>query len=145
MIYTELTVKAMKIAYAAHHGQYDKGGVPYILHPVHVAEQMSDEMATCAALLHDVVEDTEITFANLAEEFPQRIIDALKLLTHDEDEDYYEYVRRLRDDPIALEVKLADLAHNMDESRLMCAEHVTEEKMSYLREKYRKAKELLRE
>ena len=56
MIYTELTIKAMNLAYAAHHGQFDKGGVPYIFHPIHLAEQMDDEVSTCVALLHDTVE-----------------------------------------------------------------------------------------
>ena len=62
MIYTELTKKAITIAYYAHHGQIDKGGMPYIFHPYHLAEQMDDEISTCAALLHDVVEDTDVTF-----------------------------------------------------------------------------------
>ena len=61
MVYTPLTIKAMKLAYAAHHGQTDKSGVPYIFHPYHVAEQMTDEFTTCVALLHDVVEDTGLT------------------------------------------------------------------------------------
>ena len=61
MIYTPLTIKAMKLAYKAHEGQYDQSGVPYIFHPVHVAEQMDDEITTCIALLHDVLEDTSVT------------------------------------------------------------------------------------
>ena len=62
MIYTALTKKAMKVAYEAHHGQTDRSGTPYIFHPFHVAEQMDDELSVCTALLHDVIEDTEITF-----------------------------------------------------------------------------------
>ena len=58
MIYTPLTQAAMNMAYRAHHGQSDKAGVPYIFHPIHLAEQMTDEATTCAALLHDVLEDT---------------------------------------------------------------------------------------
>ena len=58
MIYTFLTKKAMKLAYAAHHGQTDKSGVPYIFHPIHLAEQMEDEATTIAALLHDLIEDS---------------------------------------------------------------------------------------
>ena len=61
MLYTPLTIQAMKIAYTAHHGQVDKGGVPYIFHPIHLAELMKDEYTTCVALLHDVVEDTDVT------------------------------------------------------------------------------------
>ena len=60
MIYTALTKKAMKVAYEAHHGQTDRSGTPYIFHPFHVAEQMDDELSVCTALLHDVIEDTEI-------------------------------------------------------------------------------------
>ena len=67
MIYTPLTMKAMKIAYDAHHGQVDKSGVPYIFHPCHLAEQMTDEVSTCVALLHDVAEDTDVTLEQLAQ------------------------------------------------------------------------------
>lgn len=70
MIYTELTNKAIKLAYQAHEGQLDKAGMPYILHPIHLAEQMDDEISTCVAILHDVVEDTDVTFEDLEKEFP---------------------------------------------------------------------------
>ena len=66
MIYTELTKKAMSMAYKAHHGQVDKSGTPYIFHPIHLAEQMDDELSCCAALLHDTVEDCSDK-TNLAE------------------------------------------------------------------------------
>ena len=101
MIYTPLTVKAMQTAYEAHLGQYDKCGVPYILHPVHLAEQMNDEYTVCAALLHDVAEDTDITLEQLAEHFPAPVIEALRLLTHEDGTDYFTYVRRLKDNDIA--------------------------------------------
>ena len=65
MIYTPLTIKAARIAYEAHHGQFDLCGMPYVFHPYHVAEQMTDEYTTCVALLHDVVEDTDVTFEDL--------------------------------------------------------------------------------
>ena len=71
MIYTELTIKAMNLAYSAHHGQFDKGGVPYIFHPIHLAESMDDEISTCVALLHDTVEDTDVTLEQLAQAFPR--------------------------------------------------------------------------
>ena len=80
MIYTPLTKKAIKLAYKAHKGQYDKAGLPYITHPLHLAESMDDKYTTIAALLHDVVEDTDITLDDLANEFPKEVIDALKLL-----------------------------------------------------------------
>ena len=118
MIYTPLTLKAMQIAYKAHHGQTDKAGAPYIFHPMHLAEQMNDEFSVCAALLHDVAEDTDITLDELAEDFPERVIAALRLLTHQPDTDYFDYIRALRSDEIAAAVKLADLRHNSDAARL---------------------------
>lgn len=118
MIYTDLTRKAMQIAYDAHHGAVDSTGVPYIFHPMHLAEQMDTEYACCAALLHDVVEDTDITLDDLrAAGFPLPVIVAVGLLTHDPRVDYFDYVRALKANPIAKAVKLADLKHNSDLSR----------------------------
>ena len=145
MIYTELTKKAMKITYDAHHGQVDKGGMPYIFHPYHLAEQMDDEISTCAALLHDVVEDTDVTFEDLEKEFPPAVMEVLKLLTHADDEDYYVYVSRLKYHPIAKKIKLADIAHNSDESRLVGTDMDNPETKEYFRRKYSKAIEILSE
>ena len=118
MIYTPQTRKAMIIAYNAHYGQKDKSGLPYIHHPLHLAEQMSSEETCIVALLHDVVEDTDITFDNLKNEFSDEIIKALELLTHDKSVDYFEYIKKLKSNPIAKIVKIADLRHNSDRSRL---------------------------
>ena len=118
MIYTDLTIKAMNLAYTAHHGQFDKGGVPYIFHPIHLAERMDDEISTCVALLHDTVEDTDVTLEQLAGEFPREVVDAVRLLTHPEGVEYFEYVRAIRQNSIAVKVKLADLAHNGDPKRI---------------------------
>lgn len=145
MIYTKLTQKAMQTAYRAHHGQTDCNGMPYIFHPYHLAEQMDDEISCCAALLHDVAEDTEITLDELAKEFPQEIIEALKLLTHEAGTDYFEYVRKIKDNPLAKKVKLADLEHNMDRSRIVDESVVSAEKLSEWDEKYSKAIEILTE
>ena len=117
MIYTDLTVKAMNIAYTAHHGQKDKCGVPYIFHPIHLAEQMNSEYTVCAALLHDVAEDTDTTIEQLAEIFPAEVIKAVQLLTHRKDTAYEDYIKAIASDPIAKAVKLADLAHNSDPQR----------------------------
>ena len=142
MIYTKLTCEAMKIAYAAHHGQVDKGGIPYIFHPMHLAEQMDDEYSTCVALLHDVMEDTDTTFTELAAIFPREVMDALALLTHEDGVDYYEYVAKIKHNPIAKAVKLADLTHNSDETRMVgIADPAT---LKRWEEKYRKAFEILR-
>ena len=144
MIYTELTNKAMKIAYAAHHGQVDYNGIPYIFHPIHLAEAMEDEISCCAALLHDVVEDTEVTMAELAKEFPAPVIEVLKLLTHEEGTDYFDYVRSIKRNPVAVKIKLADLAHNSDQSRCI-GSGLTEEKLVYWKQKYAKALDILAE
>ena len=118
MVYTELTKKAMLIAYDAHHGQFDKGGYPYINHPIHLAEQMENEYECCVALLHDVVEDTDVTFEDLESEFPSEVIEALKLLTHDKDVEYMDYVKKIKTNEISTKVKLADLKPNYDRTRI---------------------------
>lgn len=140
MIYTHLTNEALKLAYRAHHGQVDKGGIPYIFHPYHLAEQMQDEYTTCVALLHDVVEDTDVTLEALAAIFPKEVVDAVALMTHREGEPYLDYVARIKENPLARTVKLADLRHNTDESRL---ENASEETLAYYRAKYKKAFEIL--
>ena len=99
MIYTPLTKKALKISFKAHKDQVDKSGLPYVYHPFHLAEQMNDENSTCVALLHDVVEDTDISLDDLASDgFPAEVIEALTLMTHNDNVPYMDYVRtgRLR-------------------------------------------------
>jgi len=142
MIYTPLTIRDMQIAYDAHHGQTDKAGVPYVFHPLHLAEAMEDEICCCAALLHDVVEDTAVTLEDLAAVFPPEVVEAVALLTHEEGTDYFDYVRRIRSNPIALKVKLADLAHNSDVTRF-AGVSVPEDRIGYFRDKYTKAKAIL--
>ena len=144
MLYTPLTCKAMALAYRAHHGQLDPSGVPYHFHPVHLAEQMTDELTTCAALLHDVVEDTPVTFEDLATQFPPEVVETVRCLTHDKSEDYETYLLRIKANPIARKVKLADLAHNMDESR-NCTGSIPQERIEHWRRKYRRASALLQE
>ena len=142
MIYTEMTVKALKMAYRAHLGQMDYNDVPYIFHPFHLAEQMDDEISCTVALLHDVVEDTAITFDDLAQEFPTQVVELVRLLTHGENEDYFAYINRIKTNPIATRVKLADLAHNSDESRNVGTK-LPAERLLYWKEKYAKARDLL--
>ena len=140
MIYTALTKKAMRIAFEAHKEQTDKNGMPYIYHPVHLAEQMSDEATTCVALLHDVVEDTDMTFEQLqAEGFTPEIIAAIRLMTHDDNVPYMDYVAEIKKNAIASAVKLADLRHNSDLTRL---DHVDEKALARA-EKYKQAIDLL--
>ena len=119
MIYTEQTKKAILLAFQAHEGQKDRSGLPYVMHPIHLAEQMTTEDACVVAMLHDVLEDTDMTVEDLrAHDFSEKQIHAVELLTRTKEEDYFEYIRRLKDDPLARSVKLADLAHHMDRTRL---------------------------
>lgn len=138
MIYTELTKRALRFAYDAHHGQLDKGGLPYINHPLHVAERMKDENACAVALLHDVIEDTATTPEELRAQFPATVCDAVEALTRRPGEDYFDYVRRAGANPLARAVKLADLAHNLDATRT-APESVSAERMK----KYRRARRML--
>lgn len=144
MIYTELTRKAMVIAYNAHHGQEDKSGVPYIFHPVHLAEQMHDEYSVCVALLHDTVEDTNLTLDDLAKEFPKEIVDAVALLTHDKSESYETYLKKIKTNSLAMSVKMADVEHNSTFNRIPSGA-LTQQTMDKLTRKYEKAKKILSE
>ena len=142
MIYTEKTKEALKLCFEAHKNQMDKSGMPYIFHPFHLAEQMETEETPIVALLHDIVEDTRYTFRHLEKRgFSKEVIDAIKLLTHNDGSDYMEYVKRIKYNPIAKAVKLADLKHNSDITRL---NEVTEKALKR-REKYLEAIKLLEE
>ncbi len=135
MIYTDMTRKAILLIFDRHAGQLDKSGIPYVTHPLHVAESMTDEDSTCAALLHDIVEDTGMTFEELRSMgFSERVVNALRYLTHEDGVDYYDYVRHIAENPLALQVKLADLRHNADLTRLTT---VTEKDLRRA-EKYRR-------
>lgn len=141
MIYTPMTKKALRIAYKAHEGQVDKTGIPYIFHPFHLAESMTDENSTIVALLHDVIEDTGWTIDDLANEgFNEDILTALKLMTHNPAEPYMDYISRLSTCPVARQVKLADLYHNSDRTRV----ENPDEKMLKRWEKYDRAIQLLK-
>ena len=142
MLYTDMTKKALKLCFEAHKDQYDKSGMPYVFHPFHLAEQMTDEDSTVVALLHDVMEDTDCAIEDLREfGFPEQVLAALTLMTHDSSVPYLEYVAGLKANPIARTVKLADLRHNSDLSRLSI---VTDKDLQRV-EKYKKAIRLLEE
>ena len=142
MLYTDNTKKALKLCFEAHKDQKDKSGIPYVFHPFHLAEQMETEETTIVALLHDVVEDTDYTIDDIKNMgFSDAIIDAIRLMTHNDGSDYMDYVRRIKSNPIAKAVKLADLRHNSDLSRL----DKVDDKALTRREKYLKAMEILEE
>ena len=119
MIYTPLTCRAMRLAYDAHRGQTDRGGLP------------------------DVVEDAGVPFDALERAFPPEVTRAVRLLTHAPGTDYFDYVRALRSDPIARAVKLADLEHNADESRLCDCAQIDGFGRAARREKYARARAIL--
>ena len=142
MIYTEMTKKALKLCFAAHKDQTDKSGIPYVFHPFHLAEQMNDEDTTVVALLHDVIEDTSYSLDDLrAMGFNEQVLDALALMTHDKRIPYMDYVAKIKENGLARTVKLADLKHNSDLSRL---DTVDEKAMKRI-DKYRQAIALLSE
>lgn len=121
MYYSDLVKKACSIMFDAHKEDFDKSGYPYVFHPYFLATQMEDEDSVCVALMHDVIEDhgDRYTFESLTEMgFGSSIIDALKLLTHDNSVPYMEYVKAIAANPIARKVKMADLRHNLDTRRL---------------------------
>ena len=110
---------AVRIVAEAHRGQVDKSGLPYILHPLAVASKVDTLELKTIALLHDTIEDTDVTAEYLIEQgIPQEIVEVVELLTKPEDEEYESYLRRVKKNPKALAVKLADLAHNTDPSRV---------------------------
>jgi (p)ppGpp synthase/HD superfamily hydrolase len=111
--------KAISIAVSAHVGQKDKADKPYILHPLRLMFKMQTENEMIAAVLHDVVEDTDWTLERLeAEGFDEEVIIAVKLLTHDKKVPYKKYIKAIKTNKIALRVKLADLEDNMDIKRI---------------------------
>ncbi len=140
MIYTPKTKKALGLCFEAHKEQVDKSGLPYVFHPFHLAEQMETEETTIVALLHDIVEDTPYTISDLESEgFDKAVLDAIALMTHEDGVDYMDYVAKIKENPIAKAVKLADLRHNSDLTRL----DTIDEKALKRRENYLKAIELL--
>lgn len=137
-----LLEKALQIATVAHIYQVDKAGAPYIFHPIRVSNRCSTDEERIVALLHDTIEDTEVTAEYLLMEgFPRNIVDAILSVTRNKDESYEDLIRRSRFNPIGRQVKLHDLEDNMDITRL---EQITESDLSRLN-KYLKAYKYLKE
>jgi (p)ppGpp synthase/HD superfamily hydrolase len=111
--------RALQIAVQAHAGQADKSGAAYIFHPIRVMTRCTSPEAQIVGLLHDVVEDTPVTFEELeGEGFSKTVMEALRLLTHDSQVPYEDYIREIKSNAIATEAKLGDLQDNMDLRRL---------------------------
>ena len=136
-----MLIKAFIVAFKAHRGQKDKGGKPYILHPLKVAFKVRGIESKTVALLHDTVEDTYITLETLKKSgFPRNIILAVDRLTKRKDETYAEYLSRVKHNRLAKDVKIADLQHNSNLKRLK----VITKKDIARAEKYSRAIEYLR-
>lgn len=116
---TELYQLALGIAKEAHKGQKDKAGVDYIQHPIFVASLLDSEEGKAAALLHDVIEDSDFTLSDLLDRgIPNEVLRAVAVLTKSNHLSYQQYLKRVKGNDLARKVKLADLRHNSDLSRL---------------------------
>ncbi len=132
--------RAITIAAQAHQGQTDKAHEPYILHPIRVMLRLSTPDERMAAVLHDVLEDTDWSRMDLEREgFSRAVLDAVEALTRRSDETYEDFLHRVSLNPIALRVKLADLEDNLDASRIA---QLTDRDVRRM-EKYRAARTLL--
>ena len=134
------TELAKTLAAFAHKGQKDKAGRDYINHPLAVSESLTEETEKTVALLHDILEDTFVTEETLRNLFGDEIADAVVSMTRIDGESYEDYIVRVGKNPISLKVKLADLKHNMDLSRLSVVTEADEKRT----EKYKKAESYLR-
>jgi len=139
MIYTKMINKALNIAYKAHHGQKDKGNVPYIFHPYHIAEKFNNETDICVAILHDVLEDTFVSKEELEGYFPKEVIEPLVLLTRSTHDTYFEYIKNICSNPIAQKVKIEDIKHNLVFERIQ-----NKTRNEKLEKRYLKALEILK-
>ena len=117
--YNEQLQFALELAIEKHKNQKDKSGKPYILHPLHVMETVKSDDAKIVAILHEIIEDTDVTEKDLLNAgLSKHIVDAIVMLTRTDDIDYMDYVKKVSSNPLAKEVKLADLQHNMDLRRI---------------------------
>ena len=112
--------QAIALMLAAHQGQTLKNGQPYVLHPMHLAEQFENEVLKILCLLHDSVEDShgKVTLIMIREIFGDVVAEATDALTHRDDEPYEDYIERIVKNALAIEVKIKDLEHNMDVRRM---------------------------
>ncbi len=118
-VHENLLALAISIATKAHDGQFDKAGKPYISHPLAVMAQMDNLESKIVAVLHDAIEDSDLKITDLVQQgFPAFIVEAIAAITKQEGELYEGYILRVKSNAIARKVKLADLTHNMDISRI---------------------------
>lgn len=118
MIDRQILGEAFQIALEAHDGQVDKAGIAYVLHPIAVAQMVDTLELKIVALLHDVLEDSDFTSEQLIQRgIPRHLVEIVEILTRRPDEQYFDYIHRVKQSPMATTVKLADLSHNTDLSR----------------------------
>ena len=138
---TSQAIKAHEVAKKAHFGQIDRAGIDYIKHPETVASFVATDEEKAVAYLHDVIEDTSLTLLDLKKEgFSKNIIEAVDILTKKKGQDYQTYLNSVKENKLARVVKLADLRHNSDLTRLI---DITE-KDRERKEKYQKAIDFLK-
>ncbi|QDX93723.1 HD domain-containing protein [Brevibacillus laterosporus] len=114
-----MAVEAVLLATKAHANQQDKGGQPYILHPLRVMMYMSSDEARAVAVLHDVLEDTDVTADDLRETgFPKEVVEAVMILTKNPKENYDSYIIKVKQNQLARAVKIADIKDNLDVTRI---------------------------
>lgn len=131
---------AEEFAEKKHFGQVDKAGVAYIEHPRAVAAKLDGEKEKIVAFLHDTVEDTDATVEEIRTIFGDEIAEAVSCITHDKSVPYLEYIKKVKENELARKVKLADLSHNMDLTRIP---EVTEIDRKRVEKRYKKAVEIL--
>jgi len=128
--------QALKLANKYHHRQCRRGScVPYITHPLRVASHFNDDFRKTIAILHDVVEDTNMTIELLSQMFPENIVRVVDLLTKQEGEDHFKYIKRLSVDEVAAEIKIMDIVDNLTDSLCVQPESMIE--------RYRKSLDML--
>ena len=131
---------ALSIAMEAHRGQFDKAGIDYIEHPIYVASQVDTEEEKAVALLHDVIEDSPVSAEELLiAGLPEEVVTAVQVVTKKKEQDYQTYLETVKKNPLARVVKLADLKHNSDLSRLPSITAKDRERLK----KYKKAIDFL--
>ena len=136
----ELLERAIKLAKKYHEGQFDKGGSPYIEHPLRVMNGVESIEEKILAVLHDVLEDCDVSREQLIDEgIPEYLVEKLEILCKGKNEKYFDYIDRVKATPLTINVKLSDLNDNMNLKRL---KEVTEKDIKRL-EKYKTAKEIL--
>ena len=136
----QLLERAIKLAQKYHEGQFDKGGHPYIEHPLRVMNGVESIDEKILAVLHDVLEDCDVSSVELIKEgIPEYLVEKLEILCKGKNEKYFDYIDRIKDNSLTIKVKLSDLNDNMNLERL---KKVTDTDLKRL-EKYKKAKEIL--